>query len=221
MAATTGRPRASGASLTGRGTREDILAAAAHLFSELGYGSTSTHAIAQMAGIRQATLYHHFPGKQDLLLDLVLSTLRPSLSAARRLMVLEDPAPTRLWALCVSDATLLLSGEQNLGALYLLPELHDPRLAVFHEERTELESYYTRLIEACGVLDPESAMGLVIGLVESVIIRRRRAPGALTVADAPTLASAALRILQTPEADVLAAEADGPAILASLDTASL
>ncbi|MFV0452805.1 MAG: TetR/AcrR family transcriptional regulator [Propioniciclava sp.] len=216
MATGTGRPRASGESLTGRGTREDILAASAQLFSELGYAATSTHMIARAAGIRQATMYHHFAGKHDILLQLLLGTLRPSVAAAEWLDNRPEPAATRLWALCVSDATLLLGGRHNLGALYLLPELHDARLAQFHEVRTELERRYTSLIDACGCVDAEGWTGLVIGIVESVIIRRRRAPGALTVADAPVIATAALRVLRLSEDAIATAESDGPALLAAL-----
>lgn len=219
MASSTGRPRASGESLTGLGTREDILAAAARLFTETGFSGTSTHAIAHAAGVRQASLYHHFSGKHEILLALLISTVEPSLEVAAALAARPEPATTRLWALCASDAAQLLAGEDNRGALYMLPELHDPRLAQFHELRAELEARYTDLIAACGALEPESVAGLVIGLVESVIIRRRRAPGAVTPADAPTIASAAVRILAVPSAELAAAELDGPALLAEVAAA--
>lgn len=213
MARSTGRPRASGESLTGRGTREDILAASARLFSDAGFAGTSTHAIARAAGLRQASIYHHFGGKHEILLALLISTVRPSLDVAADLHGRPEAAATRLWALCASDAAQLLDDEDNRGALYMLPELYDPRLVEFHELRAELEARYTDLIATCGVRDPESGTGLVIGLVESVIVRRRRAPGAVTVADAPTIASAALRILAVPPDELAAAETHGPALL--------
>lgn len=213
MASGIGRPRASGASRTGLGTREDILAAAARLFSSVGFGGTSTHAIADAAGLRQASIYHHFASKYDILLALLLSTLRPSFDLARALASLPAPAPTRLWALCAADIGLLLEGEDNLGALYLLPEIYDPRLSPFHELRSELESAYTSLIAECGVADPESATWLVLALVESVIVRRRRSPGAVTTADAPAIASAALRLLAIDAAALAEAEASGPALM--------
>lgn len=204
----------SGSSLTGLGTREDILAAAARLFTDAGFGATSTHAIAEAAGIRQASLYHYFATKHEILLALLLSTVRPSLDLADTLAALPEPPYTRLWALCASDAALLLESEDNLGALYLLPEIYDPRLAPFHDLRSDLEARYTGLLTECGVADPEAATGLVLALVESVIVRRRRSPGALTIGDAPMIASAALRMLGLP-ADALAeAEAAGPAVAA-------
>ncbi|MFC8193365.1 TetR/AcrR family transcriptional regulator [Cellulomonas sp. NPDC057328] len=193
----TGRPRTAGASPTGRGTREDILHAGARLFCTVGYGSTSTHALAEVAGVRQATLYHHFPGKHAVLLELLLGTVQPSLDAARALLAGDEPAPARLWALCAGDVRLLRAGEDNLGALYLLPELDDERFAPFHDRRAELEAAYRALVAACGVPadDVVRTAALVLGLVESVILQRRRAPGTLDDRTADVVADAALALV--------------------------
>jgi TetR/AcrR family transcriptional repressor of nem operon len=45
------------------------------LFWEKGYGSTSVADVLQAAGVNSGSLYHFFPGKQDLLLA-VLETYR-------------------------------------------------------------------------------------------------------------------------------------------------
>src|SRR3954467_1510386 len=144
----TGRPRAGGSSPTGLGTRADILQASAQLFGTVGYGSTSTHAIAREAGIRQASVYHHFAGKHEILLTLLTGTVQPSLDTARMLLARDEPAAARLWALCVSDVRLLTSGSVNVGSLYLLPEVDDARFAPFSDLRAELEESYRRLIAA-------------------------------------------------------------------------
>lgn len=199
----TGRPRTAGTSPTGLGTREDILHAGARLFCSVGYGSTSTHALAEVAGVRQATLYHHFPGKHAVLLELLLGTVQPSLAAARTLLARDEPAPARLWALCAGDVRLLCEGEDNLGALYLLPELDDERFAPFHARRDELEAAYRELVAACGVppADVVRTTGLVLGLVESVILQRRRAPGTLDDRTAAAVADAALALVGLEPAD--------------------
>lgn len=44
-----GRPRASGAAASSEAAREDLLAAAAELFTSAGYAATTTRAIAQRA----------------------------------------------------------------------------------------------------------------------------------------------------------------------------
>ena len=56
-------------------TRDRILAAARKLFAEKGYGSTSVADLLQSAGVNAGSLYHFFPGKQDVLLAVLDSYL--------------------------------------------------------------------------------------------------------------------------------------------------
>src|SRR3712207_5069582 len=131
-----GRPRASTDPDSGRGTAHDILDAAAALFCTVGFTATSTYAIAERAGVRQASMYHHFPGKHAILLELLVGTVRPSLENADALAGLDVPADARLWALCHADVVLLCAGRDNLGALYLLPELADDRFTEFRDRKS-------------------------------------------------------------------------------------
>ena len=52
-------------------TRGRIVEAAMHLFWEKGYGSTSVADILGRAGINSGSLYHFFPGKQDVLIAVL------------------------------------------------------------------------------------------------------------------------------------------------------
>jgi TetR/AcrR family transcriptional repressor of nem operon len=52
-------------------TRQRIVLAAMHLFWEKGYGSTSVSDILKSADINSGSLYHYFPGKQDVLLAVL------------------------------------------------------------------------------------------------------------------------------------------------------
>jgi AcrR family transcriptional regulator len=45
----------------------EIIDAAAHVFAERGYHGTSTQAIADVLGMRQASLYYYFPSKEAAL----------------------------------------------------------------------------------------------------------------------------------------------------------
>lgn len=196
--ARTGRPRAQGPSRSGLTTQQDILRAAARLFCNHGYGSTSTHKIAAEAGLSQASMYHYFAGKHALLLALLLETVQPSLDHAEGLARRHAPADVRLWSLCAVDVQVLLSGEDNLGALYLLPELGDERFASFHDLRTGLFRGYRDLVAEVLDRGPEAAhpqASIVFGLVESVILRRRTEPHLVATDVAPMVADAALRVL--------------------------
>lgn len=48
-------------------TKQDILEAALNLFSYQGFEATSVFQIAEAVGIRKASLYSHFSGKQEIL----------------------------------------------------------------------------------------------------------------------------------------------------------
>ena len=52
-------------------TRERLVVTALQLFWEKGYGSTSIADVLKAAGVNSGSLYHFFPGKQDLLLAVL------------------------------------------------------------------------------------------------------------------------------------------------------
>ncbi len=51
--------------------REQIMAVSLSLFSTNGFAATTTKQIAQQAGITEGLLYHYFPTKAELLMELV------------------------------------------------------------------------------------------------------------------------------------------------------
>lgn len=125
--------------------------------------------------MRQATLYHYFPNREAILLTLLLQTVEPTIAAAQKLATSNAPAPARLWALAHLDAAQLAAGEVNLGALYLLPEIQTPHLEPFRIAWLDLREHYRTLVASCG--GDDTACDLALGLVESVILARRRNDG--------------------------------------------
>ena len=110
----------------GTTARDEILDAAGELFTTLGYTGTSTRTIAESVGIRQASLYHYFKTKDDILCALLSQTVTPDAvvhpePARRRAGADARPSTCTRWR--PSTADQLLDGRWNLGALYLLPEL--------------------------------------------------------------------------------------------------
>ncbi|MGV9415177.1 TetR/AcrR family transcriptional regulator [Nocardia sp. NPDC003693] len=175
-----GRPRLEPRRRAGQTPRAEILDAAAELFTTNGYGSTSTRGIADAVGIRQASLYHHFGAKDDILDALLAETIAGPLELAERLAGGADPehaalapAAVRLYALAAFDVRQLCSARWNLGALYLLPELRSERFAAFRERRDELRRHYETLaaevITVAGNTAVPGAELLPFRLVESVI----------------------------------------------------
>jgi AcrR family transcriptional regulator len=186
----------------GESSRQEILDAAAELFSENGYAATSTRAIALAVGVKQASLYYHFPSKDAMLAELLAGTVQPSIEAARTLRRVEGRSVARLHALLAYDTRLLCGGDWNLGSLYLLPEIRKPRFTPFREDRLKLKGAYERLVRASrleGDLvfdDDRLATDLLFTLGEGVIlIRGDRAPGADLDDLVATLPDAGLRML--------------------------
>lgn len=215
MPLTRGRPRTV-ESPTGLGAAEDVLHAAGALFSAHGYSATSTHAIALAAGIKQASLYHYFASKNEILLRLLTGTVSPSVETARRLLAVEAPAAARLWALCAWDARLLVEDPHNVGSLYLQPEVDDDYFVEFHALRHELRQAYADLVTACGGEYAPVVPDLVLGLVESVILLRRRDPASVNRQTVELVADGALRLVPVTEPQLDAARRRGAALVAEL-----
>jgi AcrR family transcriptional regulator len=219
-----GRPRHTPPSDPGTSAREQILDAAGALFVERGIASTSTRMIAERVGIRQASLYYHFATKEEILAELLATSVRPSLQMVERIQALVPERATSaaaLYAVAAMDVRTLSRTPYNIGTLYLLPEVRTERFDAFRAERGRLqESYGTlgALAAAEGVarsLPAERLGELLIQLVEVVIqIRRSREPEA---ADTEVIASSCLRLCGLGEPEVAAARDESQVLLSRLE----
>ena len=202
-AAGPGRPRLVEQRRRGATAREEILDAAAELFCRHGYTGTSTRMIAEAVGIRQASMYHYFKTKDDILAALLDATVVGSLDRARELLS-DDRAPLdRLLDLARFDVAQLVDERWNLGSLYLLPEVGDERYVEFRSARTELAAAYETLASAV-LDDPADTRSLLpVRLVDSVIMLRsdeqRGDLGDRTAADLADTIVGAIEMLLTHE----------------------
>jgi AcrR family transcriptional regulator len=205
-----GRPRARQSIRPGATAREEILDAAAELFTTQGYAATSTRAIADAVGVRQSSLYHHFATKDDILEVLLTGTVAEGLSFARAVCAAtgwnraaDDPSPAaRLHAVALFDGTQLCSGPWNVGILYHLPEAKNPRFRDFLAARAELRGLYRRLGSAVAPYplwpdDPQHHGEIAFRLVESLI--SLRADGLVTPESPVQVADAALALCGAAE----------------------
>ena len=53
-------------------TREKLMAAAAELIAEVGWGRVTTRAVAERAGLPHGAVSYHFRGKQELLIEAAM-----------------------------------------------------------------------------------------------------------------------------------------------------
>lgn len=113
--------------------RDRIVYSALQLFAEKGYGSTSVAEILSAADVNAGSLYHVFPGKQDVLLA-VLEAYREGLEPMLLRPAWEgvtDPIE-RVFALLAKYRALLVSTDCTYGCPIgsLALELHEPDPAV-------------------------------------------------------------------------------------------
>ncbi|GBG39473.1 TetR/AcrR family transcriptional regulator [Mycobacterium montefiorense] len=191
-----GRPRLVVSHRPELTARDEILDAAAELFTTVGYASTSTRRIAEAVGIRQASLYHYFTTKDDIIDALLAGTVDESLRLAKELLGEAGPGAPRLHALVVGDTSQLCGSRWNLGALYLLPELRAGRFGTFRRRRSALRARYRKLSGAVVAESngPPETDDLPFRLVESVI--NRRLDDGVCPPDHPwVIAESALRLL--------------------------
>ena len=132
-------------------TRWRILEAAMHLFWEKGYGLTSVADILARAGVNSGSLYHFFPGKQDLLiavLDTYIGGIRQMLLEPNWRGV-TDPIE-KIWKLMDGYRDALVQTECSYGCPIgsLALELHEPD-PVVRERLAKNFSNWTDAIEEC------------------------------------------------------------------------
>ena len=134
--------------------REQIRGLAAELFFERGYESTSIRELAAALNIKAASLYYHFPDKEQILFEVVGSVLEQLLDGARELIERHDTPRLQLAASVVNHVVLhaLRPKETTLG---------DSELRSLSGERREINirtrDAYERLV--IGVLERGSEQG--------------------------------------------------------------
>lgn len=93
-------------------TSEEILTAARSLIISGGYNGFSYADIAEMVGLRKASIHHHFPSKLDLVRTLVeLYRKEAETGLSQLLEVVPGPfeainAFTDNWARCIEDSSI-------------------------------------------------------------------------------------------------------------------
>ncbi|MFE6645643.1 TetR/AcrR family transcriptional regulator [Nocardioides sp. NPDC057772] len=184
--------------------REQILDAAARLFTGSGFAATSTREIADEVGIRQASLYYHFAGKDEILGELLEKTVRPTLDSLDDLAQVAGPE-ARLYTLAYRDAQVLAELPHNIGALPTHPDVTSTDVCdEYQAARQQLRRAYGALAAACasdavnGSISQRQLGELIIQQVEGVV-RTRAADNDVTPMELHAVAATCLRICGVPE----------------------
>lgn len=87
-------------------TRAAILRAAAELFFAKGYEATTIRELAAALRIKSASIYYHFEDKEQILFELVSSTLARSLGGIRAMLEREGEHERRLAGVVVHHVVM-------------------------------------------------------------------------------------------------------------------
>jgi AcrR family transcriptional regulator len=100
--------------------RDNIVDEATRLFGERGYEGASMADLAERVGLRKASLFHHFPSKEQLYAAVLERPARELGAAVDRALSGQAPFEERLDAL--SDALVDVLGSQPFAARLLVRE---------------------------------------------------------------------------------------------------
>lgn len=109
--------------------RQAILDAAAAVFQENGFERTSMEDIRKRADLSKATVYSHFPSKEELFMEIVMEATDAQFQATLDAL---DPSSKEI------DQALVSFGTRFLTLLYLTPVQAVRRLVVSEAGRSEL-----------------------------------------------------------------------------------
>ena len=170
--------------------RNEVVRAAARLFSERGYHGTSMQHLAEALGLLRGSLYAHIGSKEELLFEVVDGGAERFLERGRAVAALDEPAPERLTALLVAHVETV--NEHIEAATVFLNEwryLSDEYRASIQAKRDAYEDLVRTLVED-GIVDGDFRGDLDVALSTRLVLSAAnwtytwyRPGGALTPAD--------------------------------------
>lgn len=112
--------------------KNEILDAAAALFGEKGFDSTSTNDILDVVGIARGTLYHHFKSKEDIMDALIERQTNRLLARARE--AAEDKSGSLEERMVRTIMALHVEETEHGEGQEMIQHLHNPQNALMHQK---------------------------------------------------------------------------------------
>lgn len=154
---------------------ESVLNAAAKLFNERGYDGTSMEDLSRRLGITKSAIYHHVPGKEELLRLAVDRALDALFALAAEVEAMPGPAIGRLEHLVRGSVTVLADRLPYVTVLLRVRGNTKVERAALARRR-EFDQYVAKLVrQACDEgdlrcdLDPAATARLLFGMVNSLV----------------------------------------------------
>lgn len=149
----------------GQATIDALLATAEKLFARHGYDAVSTKQLAADAGITIGALYHHFPSKEALYLEVIKRVFSKISKLPSEILDSIDPPEQKLASMIAWFVGIIIKDKQF--ALLLQRELLDPtstgaaELDIF---KLPLDVFYSLVRQLVPSADSDKAMVSVLAL---------------------------------------------------------
>jgi AcrR family transcriptional regulator len=163
---------------------ESLLDIAVRRFNESGYDGTSMEDLARSLGITKSAIYHHVPGKEELLRLAVNRALDGLFEVVERLEEIDGRAVDRLEYLVRSSVEVLIDRLPYVTLLLRVRGNTKVERAALARRR-EFDHVVTELVSAAieegdlrPDIDPSTTARLLFGMVNSITewYRPRRGP---------------------------------------------
>jgi AcrR family transcriptional regulator len=116
--------------------------------SRHGYAGTSIRMIAAELGASPASIFNLFSSKQEILNEVIIWCIAPLLVFYKKLMELGLSPEVAMYKSIYEDVMAMAKAEQDVPAIFYLPELRQPEFAPASDIRAKATAHYQRLIKA-------------------------------------------------------------------------
>jgi AcrR family transcriptional regulator len=129
-------------------TQKAIVAAAAKLFAERGFGSTSLEDIAETLGVTKGALYYHVKNKEEILRLIYLSVLTVAEEPLRRIVESDLPPIEKLQRAIEHHIAVSTDRSPAISVFYREhPHLTGPFAKEITLRQKDYEHYFEQIIE--------------------------------------------------------------------------
>jgi AcrR family transcriptional regulator len=126
-------------------TRERILLESSRLFAKKGYHGTSTREIAAAVKIQQPSLFHHFPSKHAIMVELIDIDHKEAAASAQREAAAPGSPALRLYRYLVADIAYICASAYDLSSVEAA--MSDPEFAKESKRHDRLLAARRKIIE--------------------------------------------------------------------------
>ncbi|NUT94919.1 MAG: TetR/AcrR family transcriptional regulator [Saccharothrix sp.] len=165
--------------------RDRLLAAAAELIAEKGWGAVSTRVLADRAGVGSGVVHYHFDSTQAVLVQASVGALRTALAGLPELLEsAADPAAALDALLAALDEA---GGQQLFVETFLAATRNDELRAAVAGVLAEFRATLAAWLAERGVPTPSETAAVLAAAVDGVLLHRALDPGLSRAVVVPVL----------------------------------